>query len=131
MNQEDFNKIPDLRPYFLRHPNDEKVRSACLHYLGDDFQRFDKHINSESTVDATIVNYVEEDGEIVYVAFYLNNFLEFVDSKYCYNAINLLRLSEIYGFKHNEIKFLSIGVGDVETFEIPFKLEHKIKVIKK
>lgn len=33
-----FNKIADLRPYFLNHPDDEMVKLSCLHFLGDDAQ---------------------------------------------------------------------------------------------
>jgi len=38
---EEFNKISDLRPYLLCHPDKEMVRASCLHYLGDKFQKFD------------------------------------------------------------------------------------------
>lgn len=36
----DFNKIVDLRPYLLMHPNSEMITSSCLHYLGDAAQEW-------------------------------------------------------------------------------------------
>jgi hypothetical protein len=30
-----FKNIEDLRPYFLKHPNQEMVKDSCLHYLGN------------------------------------------------------------------------------------------------
>ena len=34
-----FNNIKDLRIYLLKHPDQEMVRSSCLHYLGDKAQQ--------------------------------------------------------------------------------------------
>lgn len=45
--EEYFNNIGDLRPLLLVHPDSEMVRAACLHYLGDKFQKFDKKQNIE------------------------------------------------------------------------------------
>ena len=38
MTHEDFNKITDLRPYLLHHPNRVMIETSCLHFLGDDAQ---------------------------------------------------------------------------------------------
>jgi len=35
-----FNSIEDLRSYFLQHPDPEKIKTACLHFLGDAHQEF-------------------------------------------------------------------------------------------
>lgn len=42
------NDIKDLRPFLTRHPNNEMVKDACLHYLGDKCQRCN---DGEYTVD--------------------------------------------------------------------------------
>lgn len=46
---EDFNKITDLRHYLLRHPNSEMITASCLHYLGDDAQKWWHEINKPIT----------------------------------------------------------------------------------
>ena len=38
--QESFDKIADLWPYLLRHPDADMVRMACAHCLGDEVQEF-------------------------------------------------------------------------------------------
>jgi len=35
MKQEEFNKIIDLRPHLLHHPDAKMVEASCVHYLGD------------------------------------------------------------------------------------------------
>jgi len=40
MSHTDFNKIKDLRLYFLHHPDSEMVLQSCLHFLGDDMQHY-------------------------------------------------------------------------------------------
>ena len=32
-----FNKIIDIRNYLLRHPDQDMIKAACLHYLGDSY----------------------------------------------------------------------------------------------
>ena len=38
--QEQFNRITDLRPFLLYHPDGEMVEVSCLHYLGDEAQEW-------------------------------------------------------------------------------------------
>ena len=40
ISQQEVNKISDLRPYFLAHPDADMVQRSCLHYLGDAHQEF-------------------------------------------------------------------------------------------
>lgn len=40
MDQDSFDKISDLRPFLLRHPDSNMVTESCLHYLGDDAQKW-------------------------------------------------------------------------------------------
>ena len=39
-DQDSFNNIADLRPFLLRHPSSNMVTMSCLHYLGDDAQKW-------------------------------------------------------------------------------------------
>lgn len=43
--KKDFNGISDLRPHLLTHPDQQMVLTSCLHYLGDDAQKWwnEKH----------------------------------------------------------------------------------------
>jgi hypothetical protein len=49
MTTEEFNKIPlpDFLQHFLRYPDKEGLTAACLHFLGDDAQRWYDNKNSE------------------------------------------------------------------------------------
>jgi len=38
--QDQFNSIKDLRPYFLLHPDADMVTDSCLHFLGDEAQKW-------------------------------------------------------------------------------------------
>lgn len=40
--QDQFNKIGDIRPYLLLHPDNDMVQAACLHFLGDAAQQWFK-----------------------------------------------------------------------------------------
>lgn len=60
----DFNGIEDLRPYLLRHPDHEMVRSSCLHYLGDRFQEFAQiPVEEKMYTKKEIANYLEKFSE--------------------------------------------------------------------
>ena len=41
MKQEDFDKIADIRRFLLLHPDQGMIKQSCLHYLGDEHQKFD------------------------------------------------------------------------------------------
>lgn len=41
ITQEEFNTIDDLRYYLLCHPDTNMVKTACLHYLGDEHQELE------------------------------------------------------------------------------------------
>jgi len=43
ITQEEFNTIGDLRYYLLGHPDVHMVKTACLHYLGDDHQELENN----------------------------------------------------------------------------------------
>jgi hypothetical protein len=42
-----FNSIEDLRPYLLCHPDQQMIRTSCLHFLGDKYQDFENTIKAK------------------------------------------------------------------------------------
>lgn len=69
LKQEEFNKIADLRYYLLHHPDQQMVKTACLHYLGDDYEDYEHLIKLPSNV-----KYAKEVNQIF--DFAIQKFLE-------------------------------------------------------
>lgn len=75
MNQDEFNKIADLRQYLLRHPDATMVTRSCAHLLGDEIINYLNIKGFKRYILRKLISYISRNPELRFTQSLVNLYI--------------------------------------------------------